>query len=139
VVGSLAIALNAAAGSLGAWKWWRFEPSVWFWRLLRAGQATIVIEAALGGILVLMGRKANSLHVLYGLLPLAISFVAEQLRIASAEAVLAARGHESAADVGKLPEDEQRWVVRAIIRRETGVMTLAALVSLVLLVRAAGS
>jgi hypothetical protein len=139
VLGVLAIALSGAAGGLGAWRWWRFEASVLFWRLLRAGQAVIVVEAASGGILVLMGRRPANLHVLYGLLPLAISFVAEQLRIASAEAVLAARGHETAADVGRLPDEEQRWVVLSIVRREIGVMALAALVNLVLLVRAAGS
>jgi hypothetical protein len=139
VLGVLAIALTGAAGGVGAWRWWRFQASVLFWRLLRASQVVIVVEAALGGILVLMGRKAPGLHVLYGLLPLAISFVAEQLRIASAEEVLAGRGHQTAADVGRLPAEEQRWVVLAIVRREIGVMTLAALVNLVLLVRAAGS
>jgi hypothetical protein len=107
--------------------------------MLRAGQAAIVVEAALGGILVLMGKKESSLHLIYGLLPLAISFVAEQLRIASAQAVLDARGFESAAAVGKLPEAEQRVVVVAIVQRELGVMVLAALVILVLLIRAMGT
>jgi hypothetical protein len=32
VVGVLAIVLNAAAGSLGGWRWWRAEQSLWFWR-----------------------------------------------------------------------------------------------------------
>ena len=59
-----------------------------------------------------------------------MSFVAEQLRIAAAETVLAARGHESARAVGRLPEAEQRSVVLAIVRRELGVMALAALVIL---------
>jgi hypothetical protein len=138
VFGVLAIAVNAAAGALGAWRWWRVEASTWFWRLLRAGQVVIALDAALGGVLILMGRKAASLHVLYGLLPLAVAFVGEQLRIASAEVVLEGRGYESAADVGKLPADEQRVIVLTIIRREIGVMTLAALVSVALLVRAAG-
>ena len=51
--------------------------------------------------------------------------------------VLDSRGFESAAEVGELPEDEQRAVVVAIVQREIGVMTLAALVIVVLLVRAA--
>jgi hypothetical protein len=123
----------------GAWCWYRVRQSPLFWRMLRAGQAAIVVEAALGGILVLMGRKEPSLHLIYGLLPLAISFVAEQLRIASAQAVLDARGFESAAAVGKLPEAEQRVVVVAIVQRELGVMVLAALVILVLLIRAMGT
>jgi hypothetical protein len=138
-VGVAAIAVNAAAASLGAWRWWRVEASTWFWKLLRAGQAAIGLEAALGGVLVLMGRKVTDLHLLYGLLPLAISFVGEQLRIASAEVVLAGRGFRTAAEVGELPQAEQQLVVLAIVRREIGVMTLAALVIVVLLVRAAGS
>ena len=139
VVGVLSIVLIGGAGAWGAWCWYRVRHSVWFWRMLRAGQATVVIEAALGGVLVLMGRKESSLHLIYGLLPLGISFVAEQLRIASAQMVLDSRGFESTADVGKLPESEQRVVVLSILQRELGVMVLAALVILVLLIRAAGT
>src|SRR3979409_2416698 len=91
-VGVAAIAVNAAAASLGPWGGGRVAASTWFWKLWRAGQAGIGLEAALGGVLVLMGRKVTDLHLLYGLLPLAISFVGEQLRIASAEGVLARRG-----------------------------------------------
>jgi hypothetical protein len=139
VVGILSIALVGGAGVWGAWCWYSARQSPLFWRLLRAGQAVVVTEAALGGVLVLMGRKESSLHLIYGLLPIGISFVAEQLRIASAQMVLDTRGLESAAAVGKLPETEQRVVVVAIIQRELGVMVAAALVMLVLLIRAAGT
>ena len=138
-VGVLAIALNGAAGLYGAFRWWRGERTVWFWRLLRAGQAALVLEAALGGIWELAGHKSPGLHVVYGLLPLAVSFIAEQLRVASAQMVLDARGFSSAAEVGELPADEQRRVVTAIVQRELGVMALAALVVVVLLARAAGT
>ena len=138
-VGVLAIGLNGVAGLYGAFRWYRGEPSVWFWRLARAGQAVIVLEAALGGVLELIGPKSPGLHVLYGLLPVAVSFLGEQLRVASAQMVLDARGFASAAEVGKLPEDEQRGVVAAIVQRELGVITLAALVIVVLLIRAAGT
>ncbi len=140
VVGSLAIALNAAAALYGAWCWWRVEPStVWFWRLLRTGQIVVVIQVALGGLLELTGHKAPSLHIIYGVLPLLLSFIAEQLRISSAQMVLDQRGYESAEVVGQLAEEEQQSVVVAILRREIGVMTLAALVTVVLLARAAGT
>ena len=112
---------------------------MWFWRLLRAGQALVVIEAALGGVLELTDRKAPGLHVLYGLLPVLVSFLGEQLRLASAQMVLDARGYESAEAVGELPEAEQRSVVVSILRREVGVMALAALVVVGLLARAAGT
>lgn len=141
VVGTAAIVLNSAAGLYGAWLWWRVEPrSAWFWRLLRAGQAIVVVEAVLGGVLELtQHHKAPGLHVLYGVLPLLVAFIAEQLRLASAQMVLDARGYESAQQVGELPEDQQRSVVVAVLRREVGVMTLSALVVVGLLARAAGT
>jgi hypothetical protein len=137
VVGVLAVALNGVAGLYGAWCWWRAAPGVWFWRLLRSGQAVVVLQVALGGVLVLIGHKPPGLHVLYGILPLLVSLIAEQLRAAAAQMVLDARGFESAQAVGKLPEDEQRGIVVAIIQRELGLMTIAALVVTVLLLRAA--
>jgi hypothetical protein len=139
VVGVLCIALTGSAGLWGAWCWFKVRRSQLFWRLLRAGQAFVVLEVALGGVLVLIGEKDSSLHLIYGLLPLAVSFLAEQLRIASAQMVLDARGHESAAAVGELAEEEQRLVVISIVQRELGVMVLAALVMVVLLVRAAST
>ncbi len=139
VVGVLAITLNSVAGAYGAWRWWRVAPSTWFWRVLRAGQAAIVLQAALGGVLVLLGDKPGTLHVVYGLLPLAVSFIAEQLRVSSAQMILDSRGYESAQAVGKLSEPEQRAVVVAVLHREMGVMALAALVIVVLLARAAAT
>jgi hypothetical protein len=138
-VGSLAIGLTAVAGGWGAWRYWRAEPSTLFWRLLRAGQVAIVLEAALGGVLELQHKHVSSLHLIYGLVPLLVAFVAEQLRIASAQMVLDARGFESADEVGQLPEGEQRSLVLAILLREMGVMVLAAIVIVVLLARAAGT
>jgi hypothetical protein len=139
VVGVLAIALTGGATAWGTWCWWRVRQSRWFWILLRAGQATIVVELALGGVLTLLGHKPSDLHVLYGLLPVAISFVAEQLRIASAQMVLDARGFDSPEEVGGLAEADQRAVVIAILQRELGVMVLAAGVIVLLLARAAGT
>lgn len=136
-VGSAVIALSAITGLWGAWYWWRSEASRMFWRLLRTTQVVVLIQAALGGILLIEGKKPGSLHVLYGLLPIAVSFVGEQLRISSAEMILSAGGFESSADVGKLPAEEQQAVVASIIRRELGVMTLTALVMCGLAVRAA--
>ena len=45
----------------------------------------------------------------------------------------------AAAEVGALPEAEQRGVVLAVVRREIGVMALAALVVCFLELRAAGT
>jgi hypothetical protein len=139
VVGVLSIVLISAAGLWGAWCWYRVRNSRVFWTLLRAGQAVIVVEVALGGVLLLIGYKEPSLHLIYGLLPLAVSFIGEQLRIAAAQSVLDRRGFESAAEVGQLPDEEQRAIVISIVQRELGVMALAAIVMAVLLARAAGT
>lgn len=137
ILGLTLCGLLAAAGLLGAWRWYRVETSRAFWPLLRAGQVALAVEVVLGGILYLQGQRGGHLHVLYGTLPLLVSFAAEQLRIASAEAVLEQRGLEDAQAVGRLAADEQRSVAVAILRRELGVMALAALVALGLVVRAA--
>jgi hypothetical protein len=139
VLGIVCLVGVGGAGAWGAWCWYRVRQSTLFWRLLRIGQVAVVIEVIDGGVLDLTGRSQPSLHLIYGLLPLAISFVAEQLRVASAQMVLDSRGFESAAAVGELPEDEQRVVVVSIVQRELGVMVLAALVMLVLLIRAMGT
>ena len=54
------------------------------------------------------------------LLPIAVSIIAEQLRIAAAQTVLDQRELADAQAVGALPEDEQARVVDAIVARETG-------------------
>jgi hypothetical protein len=136
-IGVAALALNAVAALWGGWCWWRSVASAWFWRVLRAAQASVVVEAAVGGVLELMGRRVVSLHIIYGVLPFLVSLLAEQFRISAAQMVLDSRGYEGAAAVGRLPKAEQRAVVVAIVRLEIGVMALSALVVVVLLARAA--
>jgi hypothetical protein len=138
VLGTAVIATSLAAGVWGAWLWWRAEPQPAFWTVLRISQGLLVAQAVVGGVLLATGREPASLHVLYGLLPLAVSFFAEQLRLVAAEQVLARLGLESARDMEKLPESDQRLIVIEIVRRETGVMAVAALVVCVLGLRAAG-
>jgi len=137
IVGCACLGFTGAAAVWGIWAWYRAPQSRLFWRLLRIGQAAIVVEAVLGGISELDGHHAPGLHLIYGLVPIAVSFVAEQLRIASAQMVLDSRGFASAAEVGELAPAEQRVVVHTIVQRELGVMVLAAIVMTVLLVRAA--
>lgn len=138
VVGVTLLVLNLAAGLLGAWCWHRVEPSTRFWTLLRAGQAAIVIQVLLGALLLALGKKPrDDLHILYGVLPLVVSFIAEQFRIGSADAILAGHGYDSAAEVGELPPEEQRVVVLSIVRREMGVMAIACFIVVALALRAA--
>ena len=140
IAGAVVAALFALAGGLGAWRWYRVETSPAFWVLLRVAQAALLGYVVLVGVLLATGRRPDDdLFYVYALLPVAVSFVAEQLRIAAADTVLAARGLPDAQAVGRLDEAGQRSVVTAILRRELGVMAVAALVIAGLLVRAATS
>ena len=138
-LGVALVVSSALAGLLGAWHWYRVEPSQLFWTLLRVSQAVVLLTALQGGLLLLLGSDdVEGLHYLYGTLPLAVSFIAEQLRLAAAQTVLDARGLESAAAMRELPDAEQRSIVLGIVRREMGVMAASALVVCVLGLRAAG-
>jgi hypothetical protein len=138
---SLAVAaVNGGAGAFGALQWYRVRESRAFWAGLRAGQA-LALGLGLGvGVLWLGGRSADdSLFYLYALLPLAVGFLAEQLRVLAAEQVLAARGLDGAQAVGELEPDDQQAIVVAILRREMGVMAAAGVMVCFLALRAAGT
>ena len=137
VVGIITISLNALAALYAAWAWFRGAVSRSFWWVLRTAQAAVVVQVTLGGILVALGHKPPGLHVLYGVLPLLVSLIAESLRASTAQLVLDQRGLESAQAVGKLPDIEQRALVAAIVKRELAVMAISAAVVVVLLLRAA--
>ena len=140
VVALVTAVTNLVAGAFGAWRWWLVEPSRAFWVLCRAGQALAVVQAAVAGVLAALGfDPAAGLYWLYALLPVAVSFVAEQLRVTAAEAVLDARHLEDAKAVGELDEAAQRSVVLAIVRREMGVMAASAVVVAFLAARAWGT
>ena len=139
-VALFAAAVNGVAAALGAWRWWRVEPSPAFWVLCRTGQAAGVVQAATAGVLALAGfRPTDGLYWLYAVLPVAVAFVAEQLRVLAAQSVLEARDLEDAQAVGRLDEAGQRSVVLAIVRREIGTMALAAGAVAFLALRAAGT
>jgi hypothetical protein len=132
------LAVNGAAAAFAGWRWWQVLPSDAAWPLLRAGQAAAVVQALVAGVLFAAGYKpADELYWLYAVLPVAVGAIAEQLRVASAEQVLEHRGLPDAQAVGALPEAEQRSVVLAIVRREVGVIALAAGVVALLALRAA--
>ena len=108
--------------------------------LLRVGQGSALTLALAVGSLAAAGKYSSEhLFYLYALLPLAVGFVAEQLRVSSAQTILDQRGLEDAEAVGGLPEREQRGIVAEIVRREIGVMALSALVVVFLALRAAGT
>jgi hypothetical protein len=144
--GALTLAvLNAVPGLLGGFLWYRDVPlqaraARAFWILLRVGQGSALALALAIGSLAAVGRySSENLFYLYALLPLAVAFVAEQLRVTSAQTILDQRGLDGAAAVGALPDAEQHAVVAAIMHREVGVMALSALVVALLALRAAST
>jgi len=131
-VGIAVICANLVAGGWGAIAWLRHEASVGFWYALRVAQALVVMQIALGAILLLLGYETEGgLHYLYGVLPILVSLLAEAARAGVAEREL------TGLDFDSLPTSRQRLVARVIVRRETGIMAVSALVIFLLAVRAA--
>ncbi len=134
VVGCALIALNLAAFAFGGVAWLRERPSIPFWYLLRAAQVSVFIQAMLGGLLVLTGHEPDeSLHYLYGILPLVISFLAEGARAGAAQREL------GEIDFKALPEADRQSLALAIVRREMGIMAVSCGVIFFLALRAAGT
>lgn len=118
---------NGAAGAVAGWLWYRVGSDARAMRALRAGQLLAGLQAVGAGVLAATGFEPDGLYWLYALLPVGVFFMAEQLRIAAAEAVLESRGLPDAAAVGTLDQAGQRSVVTAILRRELGIFAVAAL------------
>ncbi len=133
-VGCLLIVLNLLAGVIGGIAWYRDRPSIPFWYLLRAAQASVVLEALLGALLLITGHKPDeNLHYLYGILPLLVSFLAEGARLGAAEREV--RDIEMAS----LSPEGQEAIALAIVRREMGIMAVSCGVIFFLALRAAGT
>jgi hypothetical protein len=136
-LGAITIAINAIAALIGLIGFVR-SPIRAFWYILRAGQILVILDAVIGAALLLDGKDLPRLHLIYGLVPIAVSFVAEQLRLTSADLELQKQGLENAQEMAKLPEEDQYAIVAGIIRRETGVMAASAAVVALLCLRAQG-
>lgn len=134
IVGCAVIGLNLVAFALGGVAWLRDRASVPFWLLLRAAQVAVFIQVMLGGLLVFTNHKPDdSLHYLYGILPLLVSLIAEAARTGAAERELGDIDFEA------LPADAQQDLALAIVRREMGIMAVSCGVILFLALRAAST
>jgi hypothetical protein len=132
-VGVALISANLVAGVWGGVAWLRKSPTVGFWYALRVAQVTVLLQAMIGLILVFTGSVADDLHYLYGALPVLVSFLAELTRAGAAQQEL------GALDFRSVPEERQREIAMAIVRREMGIMAVACLVIVFLGLRAAGT
>jgi uncharacterized membrane protein len=131
VVGVTVVALNLIAGVWGAVAWVRRQPSVRFWYVLRAAQASLIVQVLLGALLLISGREASDgLHYLYGTAPLLVNLFAEGMRVGAAEREV------GDVDFETLAAADQGLIALRIVRREMGIMSVAALLVAALAVRA---
>jgi len=134
ITGIAVLAGNLVAGTWGGIAWVQNRPAVGFWYALRCAQVAVVVQVIVGAILLLLNRQApDELHYLYGVLPLAVSLLAESVRATAAGREL------EGLDFDSLPASRQRTIAMAIVRRETGIMAVSALVITFLALRAAGT
>jgi pseudouridine-5'-phosphate glycosidase len=134
VVGIAVLVTNLMAAGWGVIGWLRKEAraSIVFWPLLRAAQATVVVQAVLGFLLVARGASApDGLHIAYGVAPLVVSLVSEAMRVGIAQREL-----EGVDDVDALERPEQIALAKRVALGEMGVMTVGALLILTLSLRA---
>lgn len=138
---AIAVVLSSlVAGVVGAVYWWLVRAERLPWVLIRGAQIVAGVQAVGAGLLAAGGLNPDDeLYWLYAVLPVAIGFFAEQIKLVSAQSVLDARGLADGAAVAELPADRQRSVVTAIMRRELGVMVVASFVVVFLAVRALGT
>lgn len=117
-----ALTLNFLAALIGGWCWWSVKTSRLFWLLVRTAQVGVGILAAGVGMAVLFFsyRPHVGLFWVYALLPVVVSFFAEQLRVLAAQTVLEDRGYGNIDAFREAPPDEQQSVALAIARREIG-------------------
>jgi len=133
VVGVAVLVLNLVAGVWGGIAWLTERPSVSFWYLLRAAQISVILQVLLGVLLLIAGHEAEDpLHYMYGAAPLLVNLIAEGMRAGSAQKEL-----PEGVDFATLGTNEQRTIALRIVRREMGVMTLAALLIVAFAFRAA--
>ena len=133
-VGIAVLATNLVAALWGAIGWARGDAraSIVFWPLLRAAQATVVVQAVVGLLLVARGASApDGLHIAYGIAPLIVSLVSEGMRTAVAQ-----REIEEVDDLEGLERSEQVALAKRVALGEMGVMTVGALLILTLALRA---
>jgi hypothetical protein len=131
-VGVAVLVLNLVAGVWGlvALRW--RQASVSFWYVLRAAQASVVLQVLLGALLLIAGHEpAEDIHYMYGTAPLLVNMFAEGMRVSAAQREVGELDFES------LAAGEQRAIALRIVRRELIIMTFACFLVLAFAIRAA--
>jgi hypothetical protein len=123
---------NVIAAGWGAFVWSRGIVSRAFWWILRAAQATVVIQVIIGLALLAEGhRPPDELHYLYAVIPLIVAVVTEAMRVGASQREL-----EEVDDPDALPRRERILLARRIVMREIGIMTVGVVLVVTMLIRA---
>jgi hypothetical protein len=133
-LGIAVLVSNAVAAGWGGVAWIRKDAraSIVFWPLLRVAQATVVVQAVVGVILLARGESApDGLHAAYGIAPLVIALVSEGMRVGVAQREL-----DRVDDLEALDRREQVAVARRVALGEMAVMTVGVLLIVTLSLRA---
>jgi hypothetical protein len=133
-LGIAVLVSNAVAAGWGGVAWLRKDAraSIAFWPLLRIAQATVVVQAVVGFVLLARGASApDGLRAAYGIAPLVIALVTEGMRLGVAQREL-----DRVEDLEALERSEQIAVARRVALGEMAVMTVGALLILTLALRA---
>lgn len=129
-VAVLVLNLAAAVWGVTALLWRR--ASVSFWYVLRAAQASVIVQVLLGVVLLMAGHEpSEDIHYMYGAAPLLVNMFAEGMRVSAAQREVGDLDFES------LAATEQRAIALRIVRRELLTMTFACFLVLAFSVRAA--
>ena len=113
------MALNLVAGLWGLVAWIANRASVSFWYVLRAAQASVIVQVLLGAILLVAGHEAkDGIHYMYGTAPLLVNLFAEGMRTGAAQREL-----PEDVEFETLPAPEQRTIALRIVRREMGAVS----------------
>ncbi len=108
-----------------------------YWVVLRVAQSLAVADVVAVGVLYELGHHPDKrLFYLYAVLPIAVNLVAEDLRSQSLRPILREFRLERPEQIASLPEAAQRAVTTAAIQRQLDVMTIAAVVTIFLALRA---
>ena len=140
VLAAAVAASSIVAGLVGAYYWWSLRTERLPWTVIRVAQVVAGVQLVGALVLVVAGfHPDDDLYWLYASLPVGVGYFAEQIRISVAQGVLDARELADGSAVAELPADEQQVIVATILRRELGVMVIAAFVCAFLALRALGT
>ena len=125
---------NLVAGAVGGIAWLRSGRASASGTCCASPRRRVVLQVLLGTILLLLGHEApTACTTSTACCRCVVALLAEAVRAGAAEREL------EGLDFDRCRADRQRSFALAIVRRETGIMAVSALVVFVLALRAAGT